>query len=196
MNYYLLWILMFIPNLLIKIFCLIFSPLVACFITSRLRTDRVKQIDNQQHTLLRDYLIKPFYWFQTHDNAVDEYWYGAFNKKSIFSYLRNVTQSQYDSDKLLRYICRVMWLWRNCGYGFSYNLFGIPLDSIISEKEFGTKYKGFWYLLTKRQSSFQLEVQIPTWWSWYININIGWKSHDGFPRVMYADRIFGTKANK
>ena len=51
---YLLWALMFIPEFLVKVMCVFLAPVVALFITSRERTDRVKQLDNKQHTLMRD----------------------------------------------------------------------------------------------------------------------------------------------
>ena len=193
---YLKWLVFFLPNLLIEIGAMILAPVVAMFITKAERTDRVKRLGNTQVTLLRDYLIKPLYWFQTHDNAVDEYWYGCFNEDSIVKYLREATQDQYDKSKVLRWACRVMWLWRNCAYGFSYNLFGVPLDETLYTKEYGTEDKGLWYKLIKRKSSFQFKCNIPTPWKWYYSINIGWKTHNGFQKAMYADRIIGSKATK
>ena len=189
---YLLWVLMFIPDLATKAVCMILAPVVALFITSEERTDRVKQIDNLQHTMMRDYLIKPLYWFQTHDNAVDEYWYGAFNRDSVLAYFRDATQAKYDSSKFFRYACRVMWLWRNCAYGFAYNVFGRVLDEELSVKTYGDEDQGLWLEFTQRKSSFQLKMHIPTPWFWYFSINIGWKPHKGFPRVMYAGRLIGT----
>ena len=190
----LLWALMFIPELLVKVMCVFLAPLVALFIRSEERTDRVKQLDNQQHTLMRDYLIKPLYWFQTHDNAVDEWWFGAFNRSSVLAYFRNGTQAQYESSRFFRYACRVMWLWRNVGYGFAYNIFGRVLDDTLWVKERGVEDTGFWYKFTRRVSSFQLKAHIPTPWFWHLDINIGWKTHKGFPRAMYAGRLIGSGA--
>ena len=189
---YLQWVLLFIPDLLMKAICMLLAPLVGLFIMSEERTDRVKQLDNKQHTMMRDYLVKPLYWFQTHDNAVDEWWYGAFNRESILAYFREATQIKYDSSRFFRYACRVMWLWRNSGYGFAYNIFGKVLDDTLWIKESGVEKLGFWYKYTQRKSSFQLKMTIPTPWFWYLDINIGWKNHKGFPRVMYAGRLIGT----
>lgn len=30
----------------------------------------------------------------------------------------------------------------------------------------------------------------------YLDINIGWKAHDGFPRVMYAGRVISIRRTK
>lgn len=53
------WLLYLIPSILTELMCYILAPVVAFFIRKEERTDRVKQIDNQQHTMLRDYLWKP-----------------------------------------------------------------------------------------------------------------------------------------
>lgn len=179
---------------LIKLIATIFAPLIGLCITHQERTDRVKRLGNKQVTMQRTYLIKWLYWFQTHDNAVDEWWWGCFNESSALAYFRDATQAQYDKSAFLRYACRVMWLWRNVGYGFAYNVFGRKLDEELWIKERVVEKQGFWYKLTQRRSSFQLKMTIPTPWFWYLDINIGWKTHKGFPRAMYAGRLIGSGA--
>lgn len=196
MNNLIIWILLFIPSLLVEIACYFLAPLVALFIRTELREDRVKRLDNQVLTMPRDYLIKPLMWFQTHDNAVDEWWYGLFNSDSYFRFLREATQADYDSSAWIRYCCRVHWLWRNCAYGFLYHLFGRVYEQTGTAYGHGTKNKGFWYLLMVYQSSFQLEAQIPLYGKRHISINVGWKHHDTFQRVMYANRIIGFRKYK
>lgn len=190
---YLLWVLLFIPNLLIYLACMILNPVVALFVTKAERTDRVKQLGNKQVTMLREYLIRPLYWFQTHDNAVDEYWWGCFYKDSLFPFIRNATQEQYDNSRFLRYVCRLFWLWRNCAYGFSYHLFGRVLDDAVSEREVGNEDSGYWCRITRRRSSFQYKAHIPVCPWVHLDLNFGWKAHRGFPRVMYAARIFSLR---
>jgi len=189
----LLWLLLLVPSILVEIMCYLLNPIIALFITSEPRTDRVKRApwNNGTFTFDRDYIIKPFRWFQTHDNAVDEWWYGAFNSKSHFKFLREATQEDYDNSWWIRYCCRVMWMYRNNAYGFLYNLFSRPLEERIDVKEHGVEDSGsFWYLLQVYPSSWKLEVQIPVWkTNRYISVNCGWKAHKGFPRVMYANRI-------
>ena len=188
---YLLWALMFIPEFLVKVMCVFLAPVVALFITSRERTDRVKRLGNEQVTMQRAYLTKSLYWFQTHDNAVDEWWWGCFNESSVLRYLREATQEQYNTSAFLRYACRVMWLWRNCAYGFSYNLFSKPLDETLSVIEQGVK-GGKWSCFTQRKSSWQFKANYPIRDWFKLSVNIGWKEHKGFPKVMYADRPIGT----
>jgi hypothetical protein len=82
-------------------------------------------------------------------------------------------------------------MYRNNAYGFLYNLFSRPLEKLSYKKEHGVEDKGsFWWLLQVYPSSFQLEVQIPVvFTNRYMSINMGWKGHKGFPKVMYANRV-------
>ncbi len=180
---------------LIKIIATIFAPLIGLCIIHQERTDRVKRLGNKQVTMQRAYLIKPLYWFQTHDNAVDEYWWGCFNESSVLTYFRGATQDKYEASAFFRYACRVMWLWRNCAYGFSYNVFSKPLDETLSVIEQGDP-KGKWSRFTQRKSSWQFKANYPIRDWFKLSVNIGWKEHKGFPKAMYADRLVGTDSLK
>ena len=148
-------------------------------------------------TVDRDFIITPFYWWQTFDNAVDEYWWGVYNGQSFFKFMREATQADYDSSAFIRYVCRLTWMLRNAGYGFAQYLFGRKLDEEQSVKTHGTKGSGFfWYRLTIRKSSWQLQAQVPLFGKRYNDINIGWKTHEGFDRVMYAGRVIGLRSYK
>lgn len=186
---YLRWLAYFVPALLIEVLAMLLTPLIALFVTTELRTDRVKRLGNQTLTMERTYLIKVFRWFQSHDNAVDEYWYGLFTEDSVFRCLREATQEDYDRKGWLRYLCRMLWMWRNCAYGFHYHWFSRILDA-ETVSEYGTRDSGVWWRFTRRISSFHLKAQFPISKKFFISINIGWKTHTGFPRCMYANRFF------
>jgi hypothetical protein len=187
----LIWLLLFIPALLVELLAYLLNPIVALFVVKELRTDRVKRLGNKTLSFDREYLIKPLRWFQTHDNAVDEWWWGAFNTESYFKFLREATQEDYDNSWWIRYLCRVHWMYRNNAYGFMYNLFSRPYETTKTVKEHGWEDSGkFWWYLQEYSSSFQFEAQIPIAFTQrYITINMGWKAHKGFPRVMYANRV-------
>lgn len=63
----------------------------------------------------RAFLIPSLRIWQSPDAPVDEFWYGSdysgFPKDGK-------TQADYDGSMLLRWMCRVNWLWRNAAYGF------------------------------------------------------------------------------
>jgi hypothetical protein len=194
-----IWLLMFIPALVVELLCYLLNPVAAILTTSDIRTDRVKREpwNNGTHTLDRDYLIKPLRWFQTHDNAVDEWWYGAFNKDSYWKFLREATQEDYDNSWWIRYLCRVHWMYRNNAYGFLYNIFGKPVEEALSIKEYGNeKIKGIWYRLETYPSTFKLEFSLPIYGIRYLSVNIGWKAHKGFAKKLYANRIIGFRKYK
>lgn len=190
----LLWLLYFIPALAIELMCYLLAPIVACFVTSRLRTDYVKRWRIEAGTF-RDYIITPLYWFQTHDNAVDEWWYGVYNTDHWFAFARNWTQQDYDRSALIRYYCRLMWLWRNCAYGFHYALFSRPKETAGRVYSKGVEGAGFWIELKLFKSSFQFECQVPLG-ARYLTINIGWKAHKQTDRLLYANRIIGFRKYK
>lgn len=178
---YLLWLLIFPFNFAIYLACMILNPVVALFVTERNG---------------REYLVKYLYWFQTHDNPVDEYWYGDYFTDSFFPYVKNATQAQYDSSRFLRYVCRLFWLWRNCAYGFSYNLFGRKLTGREIIKEMGDEKTGLWWRHTDRNNSWQFKAHVPIGFKINIDMNIGWKTHRGFPIAMYADRLLSFRYNQ
>lgn len=188
---YLFWLVLFIPAIIIELFCWITAPIACLFVRKELRTDRVKRLNNETLTFDREYLIYPFSLWATHDNAVDEMWWGKFSHP----WIDNKSQFEYDNSRWLRYVCRVLWVWRNTAYGFHYEYFGRPVeDSVVYTK--GIKNTGFWYKLQVRTSSFQLQAQIPTGGKTYQDINLGWKEHRGFPKLMYANRIIGFRTYK
>lgn len=191
-----LWLLYLVPSLVIELLCYLLAPVVALCVRTEPRTDRVKRLGNLTVTMPRDYLLKPLMWFQTHDNAVDEWWYGAYNTDHWFRFARDATQADYDSKAWFRWYCRVMWLWRNCGYGFLYHLLGREAwpESVRSG---GIKDSGrLWWQLTDRDTSLQFEAQVPLIGRRHISINVGWKTHKGFPRALYANRIIGFRKYK
>jgi hypothetical protein len=189
MNYP-LWFVLFIPALLIEDFCWLTNPIACLFTRQDKRYDYVKRF--KVHALLdRDYLRQPFYLWQTHDNAVDEGWYGLYE----IPFLKDKTQSDYNSSWLIRYWCRLWWLSRNTAYGWHYVLFSKPKDLVpIAVHEYGKEGFGLWLCLTRHEHSFQFEAHIPLGFGKYNSINIGWKSHKQMPRRLYANRLIGIRS--
>lgn len=177
-------------------------PIVSIFVRLEVRTDRVKRIDDKQHTMLREYLPKIFDWWQTHDNAQDEYFWGKFAEEG--EYL-DTTIEEYNNSRWLRYCNRVMWGWRNMGYGYLYHRLGVTQESEpIRVFEEGIEDSGkLWVRIETYQNYFLYEAQIPND-KGYKSYKFGWKSHrsapeleDGTKNVMYANRIItNTRTRK
>jgi hypothetical protein len=189
------WLLYFIPALIVELVAWVLTPLVCLFVVKRQHTDIVKRTYNKATvTLEREFLPDWLSLFGTPDNAVDEFWWGAYD-----SFLRDTTQEQYDNSWWIRYAYRVMWLFRNTAYGWHYFLFSRPEDEVLYVKEHGIEGKGFWWEYIQRKSSWKLEyhLQIP-FTHRYIHGNIGWKGHrgDDLALVMYANRVIGLRKYK
>jgi hypothetical protein len=193
----LIWLFFFIPALVVEIACYLLAPVVALFVTRSPRYDVVKRLGKAKVLLERDNLIRPLILFQTHDNAVDEWWYGVYNTDHWFKFARDWQQYDYNNSAFIRYYCRVMWLWRNCAYGWLYLLFSRPKEFSGRITSRGNQNSGFWYELKRFPKSFQLESHIPLGFNKrYLSINIGFKSHKLTERLLYANRIIGFRKYK
>ena len=163
---YLIWALLWPVLLAVGLVGCILSPVVCLFIVTNPRTDSVKRLNRQIVTLPRDSLVWWLAWFDTDDNATDECWYGMYGNTA------NVTQDYYDTHPIYRWFCRVLWINRNSMYTFNRKFFGIAKYSWMA-----WQYKAKWPLL----------------FGYYNDVNIGFKAHKGFDKLMYAGRILGIR---
>lgn len=179
----LMFVLFFVGRLL--------SPFACFFITHVQFTDRVKLYGKVETTMQRERLVWWLSWFDTHDNATDEYFYGMYDDWILK--LLKVTEAKYKSSKVIRYYCRVMWLQRNNLYTFNNKFFSKPLEADLGVIELGDEDNQNWIRLTLRENSFQYEAHIPLWFGYWNSINIGWKKHKNQTRMIYAGRVLGIK---
>lgn len=169
MNKYLRWALLWPVMFFVAYIARILSPLVTIFIVKKQRIDVVKRLNKRRVLLNRHALVWWLSWFGTDDNAIDEYWYGFYDTKS------KKTQYDYDNNRLFRWYCRIMWLQRNSAYTFNRKFFGLDKNSPYA---------------------WQIKIKIPLLFSYYNDVNIGYKAHKGFDRLMYAGRIIGLRKTK
>lgn len=152
--------------------------------------------------------------WQTWDDSLDVDWFVKETVPSIFRYdfdskyrrycassdeLRAVNRVRMYTaliegasfsilERVQRYFCRTLWLYRNCGYGFSFWLFGANVDSRdmvyqenTSDFIYGSDGKGHFIYKNDRQ--------VCKWFRWCIFF--GWKIDEGlgYHRAMIANRI-------
>lgn len=196
MKNFLKWLGYFPLAFAVELICYLLNPIVCLFTRKEIRTDRAKILGGVV-TMPRDYLLKPLMYFQTHDNAVDEWWYDGYAKDSFFKFLREAIQEDYDTSWWIRYLCRVMWLYRNNAYGFLFYWFSTPIEDLEWEKVVGEEDSGkFWMHYQAFKHSFKFECQIPILFTnRYYSINIGWKAHRSapLPLKMFANRFIGFR---
>lgn len=166
---YIYWTLLLPMALVVGMFGRLCSPIVCLFIERKPRFDTVKRLGKKKVLLERDSLVWWLTWFDTDDNATDEYWYGGYDQKST------KTQEYYDTHAIYRWYCRVMWLNRNSMYTFNRKFFGLPKDSKLA---------------------WQYKAIKPLAFGYVNDINIGYKSHKGFDKLMLAGRVIGLRKNK
>lgn len=165
---YLIWAILWLPIFIIGLAFSFFSPIVAMFVVREPYLTTVKRLGRKSTLLNRDRLVWWLTWFDTFDNATDEYWYGVYDKQST------KTQEDYDNSKVFRWYCRMRWLLRNSAYTFNLKFFSLAKDSRLAWQ----------YKARKPINLFGYTIN---------DIDIGWKSHDGFARLSYAGRFFGPR---
>lgn len=72
------------------------------------------------------------------------------------------------TERIKRYFCRVHWLYRNCGYGFAYYLFGMEARPPFSVCESDDMY-----FISGNPWAFKCTRAITDNWRW--EIYLGWK---------------------
>lgn len=101
-------------------------------------------------------------------------------------------------ERIRRYLCRVLWLTRNCGYGFAFWCFGVEVDSThVHEKSYQepdgrTLTIGWddsksiwnrpWWIKSDRKISKHVEWNVYLGWKW-------WPDGNRIKRCMIANRI-------
>lgn len=181
---YLRWLITYPISILATLIAWLLSPILAMCVRQEIRHDIVKRFGKTYHSFDRYYLWKCLNWFQTHDNACDEYFWGMYGDSD------KVTIEQYDNSILLRYWYRLAWLCRNPAYGFSHTVLGFARNA---NAVFKTKtWKDFeirtWTNLDGKKA-FSVKGKLFITKQHYLDINIGWKSHKRFTRLMFADRL-------
>ena len=119
------WFIKVVGLLFIDIFTMIFAPVICLFVTMAEESD-VTGFPSMFPGKPREFLIKPLIWFQSTDAPLDEFWYGDYPSSLKTKY----DQAYYDSHWWLRYVMRVIWLWRNPAYGFG-TAFGFADKDIV-----------------------------------------------------------------
>lgn len=197
-----LWFLLAPFDFLFTVLCYFLNPFVALF------------ADKHGN------LPKCLSWFQTYDNCLDVDW---FVKEKIFDIFKYDFDKHYiyhaeDNTSLLipghvevvdgkftikeivqRYFCRLGWMYRNCGYGFSYGPMGRNADfskQFIIANSQNAKGK-IWFSYIDDGRSFMEKT-----WCFYwehtrsngkrVRFYLGWKIKNrtiGSARVMMANHL-------
>lgn len=196
------WILYFPLNTFFTILCYLTNWLVTPWADER----------GELHGFLR-------YW-QTWDDSCDVEW---FVKEKVPRFLRYDFDKHYQSarertpeldkynrdkgcviilddnftiwERIQRYFCRTLWLYRNNSYGFAFFLYGIDANySDLNERR--KEYQnGDWYEIVTGKGNLWDRPWKFTGQVWWISWYLGWKLYgwNGPTRYMIAGRVILRK---
>lgn len=188
------WIALLLVSWAVNIFAILFSPVFGLCVKKVLYTSYVKRSGREQ-TFIRYVMWDWLNWFQTFDNACDEYYWGVYGNTA------DVSVDKYNLSALLRYWYRVCWLARNPAYGFGQTVLGanppawqfkelVPVRSPIGVGILTGHLAVFYFIFPI------IVVGIIAAYFVYLyainhtlDVNIGWKPHPPLTRLMYASRL-------
>lgn len=126
-----IWVPLFVLNAILMVFCYITNPLVLLFCNEEGELPWPLSLwqtwDDSCNP--RFFVIEkvPGFLRYDYDRHYREYWgttpeLEQYGRKRCFACL--IDPNFTLTERLQRYICRVLWLMRNCGYGWSFYMFG------------------------------------------------------------------------
>lgn len=204
--------LIYLPlNLICMVICYITNPFVVLFANEVGELPKIFKfwqtwdgsIDDEGY-LTEDCPKWCRYDFYKHYKPYTEPVYGNHEKRCVKLIDPNFTTKE----RILRYICRVLWLTRNCGYGFAYYIFGININGKDMKLVYGRyqhdigKKGELWVEKDKciLTAPFTIKNDLQ-FFNHYFEFNwyIGWKINTGLyetHRAMIANRISIRKSKK
>ena len=194
---YVKWLLLAILDIAFNVVCYLTNPLVLLF---------ASEYGNLPWLLT---------WWDNYDDCLDVEWYikeGHVPSWCVYDYdkhykfhsntesqeTRGIYKSYVDildpnftlKERLQRYACRFLWLYRNNGYGFSYYVTGIVVKAEDIVKVKTEEQDGYiWYTAPY---AFVYKDERPSFFGMYWDNYVGWKFNwleSGEERCMLAFRI-------
>lgn len=164
---------------------------------------RVTGYPSQFPGKLREHIDFPFTWASTFDDCADPHWYtGRMKQFSLFGWMpfKDVTQEQYENSAWLRYVARVLWLYRNPAYtlardlGFDQN--GLKITEVINQDHLwdkGYPNKSLWTFTNEYgEKGFLYQRQIHLGFQFFFECVLGYKvpwKNERKNKAMIANRI-------
>lgn len=183
----------YIPLALLSILgdlaAVLLAPIAALF---------VRRINGREHTV-------PFWqWITTHDAPIDTYTHARGFEKDKHWVLGRFTFEQIQASRLLRYISRVVWIWRNPAYRLDhwmgYDQTGVAIVKHRDEAylwDTGWPNTSYWTAVNSLgEKAFLWERQIYFYKTRCLELQFGWKLYRNDPdkRCMLAMRITPFKS--
>ena len=182
-----IWFLYAPINYLLMLFCYITNPIVLLFCDEAGELPKYFRLwqtwDDSCNP--KFYIEKvPKFLRYNYDKHYVEYWAADDRLKSMGRnrcYAKVIDPKFTLKERIQRYICRVMWLSRNCAYGFAFYAFGrnragSDLVAIRERSLEDGQYIHFYW--DKHENIFTRTWSLKT--NWHINKNLRWEVYAGW----------------
>lgn len=136
-------------------------------------------------------------WTTTHDTDAAAWWRGSYGQGGWLK--ARFTQADYERSALLRWACRILWVWRNPAYQVAhwlgYDQRGMRQLYVRDEGHLWDSGFGnfsFWLAVNgSRQVGWMIQWQYYWWGQHCLEVYLGWKlfRKDPDKRCMVAARI-------
>lgn len=113
----------------------IINPLLALFIT-KAEESETTGLPSLHPGMPREFLIPCLRIWQSEDAPVDEYYWANYEPNS---WLQTHLRGKYESSRVVRYLYRCAWLYRNPAYGFG-NLLGYSSTGMYFPQKGGNEH--------------------------------------------------------
>lgn len=174
-----------------EVFVWLFAWFIALFYYKQ-EESRVTGYPSQFPGRLREHIDFPFTWASTFDDCADAMFYSGR--------MPDVTKSQYDSSKWIRYKARVLWLWRNPAYTLSRDLgfdqTDLQIEEIKNEEHLwdkGYPNTSYWkFSNAYGEKGFLYQKQIHLFNQFFFEMVLGYKvpwANEKKNRAMIAHRF-------
>ena len=204
-----IWLLYFPINIIVMLICYITNPIVCLFCNEEGELPKIFRMwQTWDDSCNPAFFIKehvPNFLKYDYDKHYEEYWETTEDLQQVGRkrcFARVINPNFTLKEKIQRYICRVLWLTRNCAYGFAFWCFGFKIENENIVSKINTETSHFCYDKSRniliRPWSYQNENKITDTIAW--NIYIGWKFNktdsNTARQCMIANRIFAFHIGK
>lgn len=145
-------------------------------------------------------------WFQTHDATLDGVGTGGGIEPRFIAFTRWFRDGDGTPvNALARFICRVLWLYRNNAYGFSYSVLGAQgpfwllhqsgnSDATNRAPAVAGECFQVWYRADDLTDYFRYWKVLPWGFGKCLEVSIGWKIHAKSERAQLVFRAWPLRA--
>ncbi len=173
-------------NIIVYIMCYVTNPVIVAFADERGNLPQIfKYWQTYDDPLDIDWFVKSLpTWLQYDFDSHYKYFPEYKHKGELHAgYVVLLNPKFTLIERLKRYACRVLWLWRNCAYGFSYHVFGINVRGV----DIGVvRNDNVWIAYHRDTYDFSIKFKKPLLCGYELNVDLGYKINNSIVKESLA----------